>query len=82
MNRLEFTNRLIDASLRFNPVSVRMHKDANYGLDVQTYSLWIVGERSIDETLCMASDSFALCVRFRSYDKAIKERDKMRKWMK
>lgn len=81
MNRNEFINRVIEAGTKFNVVDVRVHKDRNYGLEVQTYSLWLVGSYSSDVSLCMGMDSYPLCVRFRSLEKANKERDKFKRWL-
>lgn len=81
MNKEEFTNRIIEASREFNVVGIRIHKDRNYGLDIQTYSLWAIGENSKDESLCMGKDNYSLCVKFRSLEKAVKIRDKFKKWL-
>lgn len=81
MNRLEFIRRVIDCNSRFEVKRVRVNKDRNHGLDIQTYSLWLVGERSSDDTIIMGIDASPLCVRFRSIDKANKEAKKFNGWI-
>jgi hypothetical protein len=81
MNKEEFTKRIIEAGRQFEVVSIRIHKDRKYGLDIQTYSLWAVGEHSKDETLCMGKDCYSLLIKFRSLEKAVKISDKFKKWL-
>lgn len=81
MNKSEFIRRVIDCNLMFQVKKVRVNKDRNYGLDIQTYSLWLVGERSSDDTITMGLDSRPLLVKFRSIDKANKEAEKFNVWI-
>lgn len=69
------------AEARFDVKGIRVWKDRNYGLDTQTFSLWLVGEHSLDESLCMGVDTSALCVKFRSLERANKEKEKLTRWM-
>ncbi len=43
MTKDDFLDAVEKASEQFEVMGVRVHKDRNYGLDVQTYSLWLVG---------------------------------------
>ena len=82
MTRNELVNRVesfIDKH-GFSPVAVRMKADTNFGLDVQTYSLWLVGTSSADETLVMGVDTYYL-ERFRSRERAIESRGKLNRFM-
>lgn len=81
MNKAELIRRVIDCNLRFKVKKVRVHKDRNYGLDTQTYSLWMVGEHSADDTIMMGIDTMPLCVKFRSMEKANKEAEKLNRWI-
>ena len=79
MNKEHFLSKVAEAP--FEVVGVRVWMDKNFGLDVQTYSLWLVGEHSWDESLFMGLDSRSLCVKFRSMERAIKEREKLTRWL-
>lgn len=79
MTRLDFLYAVERA--HFNPVMVRFHKDLNYGLERQTYSLWLVGEHSNDETLVMGTDTRFLA-RFHSEAKAKLTAAKLNKLLK
>ena len=79
MNKDRFLSLVAEAP--FDVLGVRLWKDRNYGLDVQTYSLWLVGEHSLDESLCMGSDSRSLCLKFRSLERANKEQEKLTRWL-
>ena len=81
MNKSELIGRVIDCNLRFKVKRVRVNKDRNYGLDTQTYSLWLVGEHSADDTITIGIDAQPLCVKFRSIDKANKEAEKFNRWI-
>lgn len=81
MNMSEFIRRVIDCNSRFEVKRVRVNKDRNHGLDIQTYSLWLVGERSSDDTISMGIDARPLCVKFRCIDKANKEAEKFNSWI-
>lgn len=81
MNKSEFIRRVIDCNLRFQVKKVRVNKDRNYGLDIQTYSLWLVGDHSSDDTITMGIDARPLLVKFRSIDKANKESEKFNRWI-
>lgn len=80
MTKSDFLERI--ASVSFKVVGVRIHHDRNYGLDKQTYSLWLVGSSSYDETLTMGADNHPLCVRFTSLERAHKEKVKLEGWLK
>lgn len=80
MTKGAFLKRLASAS--FKVVGVRIHHDRNYGLEKQTYSLWLVGSGSSDETLTMGTDNHPLCVRFTSLERAQKEKVKLEGWLK
>ncbi|EOE6915512.1 hypothetical protein ACKS9G_001963 [Cronobacter turicensis] len=73
MSRLE--------QLSFPPVGVRTIKDANYGLDKQTYSVWICGRGSIDPTIPVGID-LSFVGRFHKFEKAEKEAIKLNKFLK
>lgn len=82
MTRQELLNR-VEAFIDkhgFSPVAVRMNKDSNYGLDKQTYSLWLVGPSSADDTLVMGVDTYYL-ERFRSRERAIESRGKLNRFL-
>mgnify|MGYP007043719642 FL=1 len=79
MNKDRFLSLVAEAP--FDVLGVRLWKDRNYGLDVQTYSLWLVGEHSLDESLCMGRDSRSLCLKFRSLERANKEQEKLTRWL-
>lgn len=81
MNKTELLRRVTCCNSKFEVKRVRLHKDRNYGLDTQTYSLWLVGEHSVDEAIAMGVDVMPLCLKFRSIDKAMKERDKFNRWI-
>lgn len=81
MTKDDFLDAVEKASEQFEVMGVRVHKDRNYGLDTQTYSLWLVGEHSIVTTLVMGMDSQPLLVKFRSLEKATKEMTKLGKWL-
>lgn len=81
MNKSEFIGRVIDCNSRFEVKRVRVSKDRNHGLDIQTYSLWLVGEHSCDDTITMGVDAQPLLVKFRSIDKANKEAEKFNRWI-
>lgn len=79
MNKDRFLSLVAEAP--FDVLGVRLWKDRNYGLDVQTYSLWLVGEHSLDESLFMGRDSRSLCLKFRSLERANKEQEKLTRWL-
>ena len=82
MTRIELLNRVesfIDKH-GFSPVAVRMKADTNFGLDVQTYSLWLVGPHSVDDSLVMGVDTYYL-ERFRSKERAIESRGKLNRFL-
>lgn len=79
MNKDRFLSLVAEAP--FDVVGVRLWKDRNYGLDVQTYSLWLVGEHSLDESLCMGMDTLSVCSKFRSLERANKEQEKLTRWL-
>lgn len=79
MNKDRFLSLVAEAP--FDVLGVRLWKDRNYGLDVQTYSLWLVREHSLDESLCMGRDSRSLCLKFRSLERANKEQEKLTRWL-
>lgn len=79
MNKDRFLSLVAEAP--FDVAGVRLWKDRNYGLDVQTYSLWLVGEHSLDESLCMGMDTLSLCLKFRSLERANKEQEKLTRWL-
>ncbi|QHR63714.1 hypothetical protein teqhal_103 [Escherichia phage teqhal] len=55
MTKDDFLDAVEKASEKFEVMGVRVHKDRNYGLDIQTYSLWLVGEHSLVTSLVMVS---------------------------
>lgn len=79
MRRLDFLYAV--EHVHFNPVMVRIHYDKNYGLERQTYSLWLVGPNSNDETLVMGTDTHFLA-RFHSEAKAKLTAAKLNKLLK
>ncbi|BDU12137.1 hypothetical protein [Escherichia phage phiWec179] len=79
MNKDRFLSLVAEAP--FDVLGVRLWKDRNYGLDVQTYSLWLVGEHSLDKSLCMGVDTLPLCLKFRSLERANKEQEKLTRWL-
>ncbi|AIZ02307.1 hypothetical protein VR20_249 [Escherichia phage vB_EcoM_VR20] len=81
MTKDDFLDAVEKASEQFEVMGVRLHKDRNYGLDVQTYSLWLVGEHSLATNLVMGMDVHPLLVKFRSMEKATKEMTKLGKWL-
>ncbi|QWQ55893.1 hypothetical protein [Escherichia phage P479] len=81
MTKDDFLDAVEKASEQFEVMGVRLHKDRNYGLDVQTYSLWLVGEHSLATNLVMGVDTYPLLVKSRSMEKATKEMTKLGKWL-
>jgi hypothetical protein len=81
MTKDDFLDAVEKANEQFEVMGVRVHKDKNYGLDVQTYSLWLVGEHSSEITLVMGADAYPLMVKFRSIEKATKEMTKLGNWL-
>ncbi|QWT76807.1 hypothetical protein [Escherichia phage vB_EcoM-UFV05] len=81
MTKDDFLDAVEKASEKFEVMGVRVHKDRNYGLDIQTYSLWLVGEHSLATNLVMSVDTYPLLVKFRSMEKATKEMIKLGKWL-
>lgn len=79
MTKLELIHSIRKAT--FDVIKVRVHKDANYGLERQTYSLWLVGKNSSDDTLCIGTDTLFL-QRFVSERNAILHAEKLNRWLK
>lgn len=82
MNKDTFQERLIrfEREQGERPIRVRLNLDRNYGLDLQTYSLWLVGHSSCDEALTMGVDTLFL-ERFKSNNKAIDCLSRYEKWL-
>lgn len=77
MNKDELFNRL--RNLSFKPVGVRACKDANYGLEKQSYSVWICGKGSIDPAIPTGID-ISFIGRYLKEETANKAKQKYQKW--
>lgn len=77
MHKQQFIEQL--RTLKFNPVGVRACADANYGLDKQTYSVWICGRGSIDPALPTGLD-LSFVGRFHKEETANSAAVKYQKW--
>lgn len=77
MNKDRFLSLVAEAP--FDVLGVTLWKDRNYGLDVQTYSLWLVGEHSLDKSLCMGVDTLPLCLKFRTRKQRARKTDEVAK---
>lgn len=82
MNKDTFNERLakFEKEQGERPLKVRLNVDRNYGLDIQTYSLWLVGRSSFDDALIMGVDALFL-ERFKSNKKAIDCLSRYEKWL-
>lgn len=82
MNKDTFNERLtkFEKEQGERPLKVRLNLDRNYGLDIQTYSLWLVGRSSCDESLTMGVDTLFL-ERFKSNKKACDCLFRYQKWL-
>ncbi|MDU6685342.1 MAG: hypothetical protein E6470_17175 [Enterobacteriaceae bacterium] len=77
MNKQQFLEML--CKLQFKPVGIRVCKDTNYGMDKQTYSVWVCGRGSIDTTMVMGIDIYFI-KRFHKEDAANIAAAKYQKW--
>lgn len=78
MTKDEFFDRCDQASIEFAPAGLRLNKYTSDYYDIH-YKLWIVGEHSLDPTLCMAVDCFPVG-KYYSQGKAQKEHNKYLRW--